>query len=271
EFVARVGQYMEKATREAKVHTSWINPDEEYDQGLQAFVRAILRRGAGNAFMEDFRALQPVVARMGMLNALSQTLVKLAAPGVPDVYQGQELWDFSLVDPDNRRPVDYALRRETLAALRRDLEERDPAAVARELMDAWEDGRAKMFLTHRALLLREALPDLFRDGEYVPLASAGEAVGHLLAFARRGAGSTVVAVVPRLAAALMRGHDFALPTAGTWKNTWVEGSADVLSGRFRNVLTGEVVESSPRGALAGLRADELFASFPVALLEKVED
>jgi (1->4)-alpha-D-glucan 1-alpha-D-glucosylmutase len=270
DFVERIQQYMEKATREAKRRTSWINPNAAYDAGLRDFVAAILDRSGKNPFVEDLLRLQPAIARMGMLNSLSQTLVKLTAPGAPDVYQGQEIWDFSLVDPDNRRPVDYDTRRRLLGELRERMEGDGTEKLARELVEEWEDGRIKLYLTHRALALRAALPELFRDGEYLPLLSAGERVGHVVAYARRGAGAAVVVAVPRLVATLTRERDFALPGAELWRGTWVEGTAEVLEGRWRNVFTGEVVEAAPRGAGAGLPADSLFARFPVALLERVE-
>ncbi|HEX2190795.1 MAG TPA: malto-oligosyltrehalose synthase [Longimicrobiaceae bacterium] len=269
DLVARVQGYMEKATREAKEHTSWIEPNEAYDAGLKEFVAAVLDRGAPNAFLDDFLRLQPVVARMGMLNSLAQTLVKLAAPGVPDVYQGQELWDFSLVDPDNRRPVDYAVRVRLLRELRERMTEGDLPALARELVECWEDGRVKLFLTHRALTLRNALPETFLGGEYVPLVSAGQRVGHVFAFLRRGGGADVVAAVPRLPATLTRDRGFALPDADTWRDTWIEAPDGLLAGRWRNAFTGETVEGTTRGAGTALAADELFGSFPVALLERI--
>ncbi|HEV2148044.1 MAG TPA: malto-oligosyltrehalose synthase [Longimicrobiaceae bacterium] len=268
DFVARIQGYMEKATREAKEHTSWIEPNEGYDAGLKEFVAAILDRSGSRAFVDDLLRLQPIVARMGMLNSLAQTLVKLAAPGVPDVYQGQELWDFSLVDPDNRRPVDYELRRRLLRELRERLEDGDTAALARELVERWEDGRIKLYLTHRALALRNALPETFLDGEYLPLTSAGARVGHVFAFARRGGGAEVVAAVPRLPATMMRERGFALPDAEAWRDTWIEGSDGILAGRWRNVLTGAEVEGVERGGGTALAVDELFADFPVALLER---
>ncbi|MDP9347822.1 MAG: malto-oligosyltrehalose synthase, partial [Gemmatimonadota bacterium] len=179
DFMGRIQAYMEKATREAKRRTSWINPNETYDAGLRDFVAAILDRSGENPFVDDLLRLQPAVSRMGMLNSLSQTLVKITAPGVPDVYQGQEIWDFSLVDPDNRRPVDYDTRRWLLAELRGRMENDSLEELARELVEEWEDGRIKLYVTHRALALRAALPDLFRDGEHLPLVSAGERVGHV--------------------------------------------------------------------------------------------
>jgi (1->4)-alpha-D-glucan 1-alpha-D-glucosylmutase len=265
DFVERVQGYMEKATREAKEHTSWIEPNAAYDEGLKQFVAAVLDRGANPAFFADFARLHPLVARMGMVNSLAQTLVKLAAPGVPDVYQGQELWDFSLVDPDNRRPVDYDVRRRLLRELNEAMQGGpDARASARGLVESWEDGRIKMYLTHRALALRSAHPATFLDGEYLPLSAEGERAQHVFAFARRGGGADVVVAVPRLVATLMRERDYALPAAEDWRDTRVTGLDGVLEGRWRNVLTGEELDGAE-----GLAAGELFGSFPVALLERM--
>jgi (1->4)-alpha-D-glucan 1-alpha-D-glucosylmutase len=269
DFASRIRAYMEKATREAKVHTSWINPDAEYDEGLARFVDSVLERSEGNEFLADFLALQPVVARMGMVNALAQTLVKLAAPGVPDVYQGQELWDFSLVDPDNRRPVDYALRERRLAELTGRLADGDPRELAAELVERWEDGRIKLYVTWRALLLRQALEALFASGDYVPLTASGSAAEHVFAFARRTDDAAVIVAVPRLVATLMRDRDFALPDAHAWKGTTIDGPAAIVGGRWRNVFTGEEVEAREGEEGASLAADRVFRGFPVALLERI--
>ncbi len=268
DLVGRVQAYMEKATREAKLNTSWINPSARYDQGLKEFVATILRRG-DNPFLDDFVRFHPPIARLGMVNALAQTLVKLTSPGVPDVYQGQEIWDLSLVDPDNRRPVDFALRRELLARLTADLEERDRREVARSLVEEWEDGRAKLYLTQTALRLRQAFPELFAAGEHLPLATAGEHAEHAVAFARRAEGAAVVTVVPRLVATLTRDHGFALPTAKLWSGTHIILPRE-LAGRYVNRLTGAELRTEDRQGDAILDAQELFADFPVALLERME-
>jgi (1->4)-alpha-D-glucan 1-alpha-D-glucosylmutase len=268
DLVGRVQAYMEKATREAKLNTSWINPNKRYDEGLKEFVATILQR-ADNPFLEDFVRFHPPIARLGMVNSLAQTLVKLTTPGVPDVYQGQEIWDLSLVDPDNRRPVDFALRRELLARLTADLEERDRREVARSLVDEWEDGRIKLYLTQMALRLRQGFPDLFATGEHLPLAVAGERAGHAVAFARRAEGAAVITVVPRLVATLTREQDFALPTARLWKGTHVILPPE-LAGRYINRLTGAELRAPDRGGDATLDAEEIFADFPVALLERTE-
>jgi (1->4)-alpha-D-glucan 1-alpha-D-glucosylmutase len=261
EFTARLQAYMEKATREAKTHTSWINPNPAYDAGLAGFVADIL---ADEAFLQDFLPFQRMVSRLGMVNALAQTLVKLTAPGVPDVYQGQEAWDFSLVDPDNRRPVDYGLRRRLLDGLAARRGEVDGATLARELVEGWEDGRIKMHVVQQALRLRAALPTVFGRGAYLPLAPEGARAGHVAAFARTDDGAATLTVVPRLVAGLTRERDFALPEADDWKGTRIP-LPDELAGRYRNVLTGEEM----RAGADGLDAEKLFAAFPVALLERI--
>jgi (1->4)-alpha-D-glucan 1-alpha-D-glucosylmutase len=152
---------MEKAMREAQVHTSWTKVDDEYEAAVSDFVDGILAPG-NNLFLDDFARFERRTARIGALNALSQTLLKLTVPGVPDVYQGNELWDLSLVDPDNRRPVDYALRQEFLAGLKA-MNPQDVQTLLAE--DAWKDGRSKLYLTWKALELRRENPDLFECGE----------------------------------------------------------------------------------------------------------
>jgi (1->4)-alpha-D-glucan 1-alpha-D-glucosylmutase len=263
DFVARLQAYVEKATREAKTHTSWINPNTAYDEGLAGFVADVLdAKNAG--FLEDFITFQQTVARLGMVTALAQTLVKLTAPGVPDVYQGQESWDFSLVDPDNRRPVDYELRRRLLDGLRTRREETDAVTLARELVEGWEDGRIKMHVVQQALRLRAALPAVFGTGAYLPLTPEGERAEHVVAFARRADGAAAITVVPRLVAGLTRGRSFALPEARDWAGTRIP-LPDDLAGRYRNVLTGEEL----RADKGGLDAEQVFAAFPVALLERI--
>jgi (1->4)-alpha-D-glucan 1-alpha-D-glucosylmutase len=259
EFVGRIQQYMNKATREAKVHTSWINPNEDYDSGLRDFIAAILN---DPEFVADFAAFQRPLARLGMVSSLAQTLVKIASPGVPDVYQGQEVWDFSLVDPDNRRPVDYALRRRMLTELREQMHG-DRRALCRELVDGWEDGAPKLYVTHVGLCARQDHAEAFERGEYLPVAATGTRAEHVVAFARRGGGSTLLAIVPRLVATLTRETDFALPDGGVWEDTALAG--EVVEGRWRNLFTGEELDAS-----GGLRLAEVLADFPVALLAHVQ-
>ncbi|MFQ5830642.1 MAG: malto-oligosyltrehalose synthase, partial [Candidatus Methylomirabilia bacterium] len=268
EFTERIQQYMFKALREAKVHVSWINPQPDYDAAVQRFIAEILDRSGENAFLEDFLPFQRKIAAWGMYNSLSQTLLKLTAPGVPDLYQGTELWDLSLVDPDNRRPVDYARRRQILADLASAVAEAgsNVAALARELTNTKEDGRIKLYLIHRTLSYRRRQARLFLEGEYAPLGARGAQREHLCSFARRTDTLTVVAVVPRLVARLnMDG-----PPLGkeTWGETWLALPKEAPGRRYRNLFTGETVEAVEREGSPALPLEAIFASFPVALLEQ---
>ncbi|HET7341753.1 MAG TPA: malto-oligosyltrehalose synthase [Methylomirabilota bacterium] len=261
----RLRAYMVKATREAKVHTSWINPDPRYDGAIAKFVEAILDPERAAAFLADFLPFQARVAHFGRLNSLAQTLVKLTAPGVPDFYQGTELWDLSLVDPDNRRPVDWAPRRRMLDELRAALAGgAERAALARELAAGMEDGRVKLFLVHEALAFRRARRALFERGDYRPLEARGVWAEHVCAFARVADGAAAVTVIPRLLA--RRGAETPPLGDGYWADTTVELPPE-LGGRLRNALTGERVETRAAGAAAVLPLGAALASFPVALLE----
>jgi len=263
DFTERIQRFMFKALREAKVNVSWINPRPEYDDAVRQFIDAILDRSAPNPFRDDFLPFQQTVARWGIFNALSQTLLKLTAPGVPDLYQGSELWDLSLVDPDNRRPVDFALRRRLLETLDAAIRATpDLAALARVLVDAMADGRAKLYLIRQALAFRRAHATLFRDGDYKPVDLAGPLAEHVCAFARTLGSEAALTLVPRLLA--RRGVE-GPPLGRDW---WGSETGVLVPGgtgaRFCNVLTGERLEARD-GALA---LGDVFASFPVALLAR---
>jgi (1->4)-alpha-D-glucan 1-alpha-D-glucosylmutase len=270
-FRERIQLYMDKAMREAKVHTSWINPNEAYDEAIAAFIRHVLdpeRDGrGGNPFIDDLREFHTEIARFGMFNALAQTLVKLTSPGVPDVYRGQELWDFSLVDPDNRRPVDFNARRSLLAGLlERTKRPQDRAALAGELMAGWTDGRIKLYVTHTGLEFRREHPELFREAEYIPLEPRGPHAEHLFGFARRSGPRLVAVVVPRLSATLHRSTGRLPSDAEVWTDTRLATPGDLLAGTFRNVFTGREIDSSQDDSLPVAR---LLDGFPVAILEKL--
>jgi (1->4)-alpha-D-glucan 1-alpha-D-glucosylmutase len=227
EFAERIERYLVKVVREEKALSSWVNPNEQYEAAFTGFARALLAPGQNERFLKRFLPFQRKVAWFGMLNALSQTLLKLTVPGVPDIYQGCELWSFSLVDPDNRRPVDFAARQESLSSLRAVAATGDAglARVAGALGAHIEDGRLKQFVIWRSLDLRRRRETLFRDGAYVPLRVAGERAEHVCAFARVRDGDCAVVVVPRLACTLLGGETI-LPI-GT--STWGDTSIDVSS------------------------------------------
>jgi (1->4)-alpha-D-glucan 1-alpha-D-glucosylmutase len=266
-FTARIQQYMLKAAKEAKLRTSWINPNEAYDEALRAFVARILDSGPGNRFLQDFVAFQAPIARLGMVNAVAQTLLKITAPGVPDFYQGTELWDFSLVDPDNRRPVDFPRREAVLRELGERIAAGDLEALARELVEHWPDGRIKLYTIHRALTYRRQSAELYRAGDYLPLPVGGAAGDSLVAFARHRATTTALVVVPRLTAPLTEGGTRLPMGAEVWADTWVALPRDIPDGPYVNRFTGAVLEPVPRERDKALLAAEILAAYPVALLD----
>jgi (1->4)-alpha-D-glucan 1-alpha-D-glucosylmutase len=262
----RVTDYMLKAAREAKLKTSWLNPSGEYEQALIDFIAALFATGRKNLFLADFLPFQKRVARFGLINSLAQTLLKLASPGVPDIYQGNELWDFSLVDPDNRRAVDYGLRRDALADIlrSRQLRGRDLSAWTRSLAEHMDDGRIKLYLTWCGLSLRRRLPELFQGGLYVPLSAKGPKAEHVCAFARRSERHAAIVIVPRLCARLS--PDGAPPLGRTiWDETWLELPADLAGMRFVNVCTGELGLLHEREGRVNLTLATALENFPVAL------
>jgi (1->4)-alpha-D-glucan 1-alpha-D-glucosylmutase len=232
----RLTAYMEKATREAKTHTSWTRNNAEYEEALRGFVAAIL---ADPGFIADLEGFVADLIGPGRVSSLAQTLLKLTAPGVPDFYQGTEIWDLSLVDPDNRRPVDYGLRRRLLAELKRGM-------TPEEILARMDEGLPKLWLIHQGLQLRRRLPDVF-NGDYAPLRVSGPRADHAVAFLRGGG---VAAVAPRLP----------LRLGGDWRETALE----LPPGSWRNELTGEEVAGGSR-PVAGL-----LARFPVALLARLK-
>ncbi len=260
-YLGRLCDYVVKAVREAKVYTAWIKPDQDYEQTYLDFVTRILAPGKDNAFLTEFLPFQRRIAHFGVLNSLGQTLLKITTPGVPDFYQGTELWDFSLVDPDNRRPVDYRRRRQLLTTLRERAEEDLPALLA-ELLAQPEDGRIKLFLIWRALEVRRRQPELFRDGDYLPLSVEGKFADHLVAFARRQAGAWAITVVPRLLTGQLETGSFPLGEE-VWEDTALLLPEE--SGPWREVFTDARLPPGSRLPIA-----DLLRQFPVALLENSE-
>ncbi|PYL08513.1 MAG: malto-oligosyltrehalose synthase [Verrucomicrobia bacterium] len=209
DYVERIQTYMAKALHEAKINTSWIQPNEQWDTAMRDFIANILDASPRNKFLPIFIPVAKEIARLGAINSLTQTLLKLTLPGVPDIYQGNEIWDYSLVDPDNRRPVDYQLRREMLSSL--------PSANPQELLRNWPDGRIKLSLTQRALRFRHEHAGLFQRGEYLPLRVSGMFAESCISFARRLTGKWIVVIAPRLSSRV------GFPPIGElWKDTAIE-------------------------------------------------
>jgi (1->4)-alpha-D-glucan 1-alpha-D-glucosylmutase len=262
DYVERIAAYMEKATREAKVQTSWINPNEAYDNAVRDFVYGIFDQRRSKRFLSSMEAFARRMAFFGRFNALSQQLIKLTAPGVPDIYQGTELWTDSLVDPDNRRPVDYVLRRKLLADLRKAMAG-DRAQLAENLLGCAGDGRIKLYLTYLALQLCAEQPALFAEGDYLPLEATGDKEEHVIAFARRHGSQELIAVVPRLCLLLAGGAELP-PLGDIWGDTALQVSHATPATRYRNLFTGD--ELTPIGGRLAL--SEILQRFPVALLVK---
>lgn len=271
-FRDRIESYMIKAVREAKVHSSWVNPNSQYEEAVIAFVRGLLDNGDSNRFLKEFLSFQRHIARVGMFNSLSQVLLKLTSPGVPDIYQGSEVWNFALVDPDNRRPVDFARRRDMLEELESFVSVPDEIFVQRisELLETMEDGRIKLYITWKTLALRREYEDVFRDGTYLPLAVHGKKAENLCAFARQYQDEVIVVVAPRLYVKLC-GLESELKPLGEviWIDTWLEAPPCPAKTMFRNVFTGEILEVEPCDNGGALLVAPILGSFPVALLTKV--
>jgi len=255
-FGERIRDYLVKAAREAKVHTSWLEPQEDHETALVDFAAALLDEARAPEFHADMHRLAGRVARWGAVNSLAQLALKLAAPGVADFYQGTELWTLTLVDPDNRRPVDLAGRARLLAEVER--EASDAASLA-GLVRNWRDGRLKLLVTCRGLRARRAEPELFLRGDHLPLEASGHAASHLFAFARRREEAWLVCAVPRFPARLATGFPLG---ARAWRDTTLALSAGAPA-EWVDVVSGSIARTDGSGAL---RAADLFRTLPVALL-----
>ncbi len=266
DLVLRLQCYMEKATREAKRHTSWIRPNQQYDEALREFVANTLTTVEDNRFLSNFLDFQRVLAHWGLINSLSQLVLKLTAPGFPDIYQGQELWDFSLVDPDNRRPVDYRVLLHMLKSLVEQVRLQDALSdLAAELAQHVDDPRLKLFVTWRLLTLRAQLPALFDRGQYIPLRTLGPGADHLIAFARRLVEPTMscLVVVPRLLRRLTTqiGAEDSAHTQPSdhalWQDTFVE-CKELAGSKLTSAFTDRALELEPLVPVV-----ELFDTLPV--------
>jgi len=270
ELAERVAQWQLKALREAKLQTSWLAPDEAYEAGCRDFLFDILAPQRRDGFLKELSAFVERISRAGALNSLQQTVLRLASPGIPDLYQGTELWDFSLVDPDNRRPVDFARRATSLASTQ---------TPPSELLADWRDGRVKLAVIQRVLALRTHLPELLSQGAYLPLAVRGAHASSVIAFARRHGNAWAVVVASRLAARLLRAErdagagdaegargDLPLVDPERWADTAVEMPSDLSARALFDWLSPAAPKVDENGLLY-LR--DALAATPVAVL--VED
>jgi (1->4)-alpha-D-glucan 1-alpha-D-glucosylmutase len=248
----RVAQWQLKALREAKQRTNWLAPDEAYEEGCRAFLFDILAPQRRDGFLDALQVFVARIAPAGALNALTQTTLRLTSPGVPDLYQGTELWDFSLVDPDNRRPVDFALRAAALS---------DDPPSARLLQ--WHDARVKLGIVQRLFALRARAPSLLRDGAYLPLKVQGEHAARVIAFARQHGDERAVVIATRLAAPLLEDTQVPLVPAERWGDTSVELPPGFAELPWHDWLS-DAQPALPRSGVVPLR--ELLGALPVAVL-----
>jgi maltooligosyltrehalose synthase len=246
-----VAQWQEKALREAKLDTDWTTPNEEYEAAARGFLAAIMTEARGAALRAQIAAFARKIGAAGAVNGLAQTLLKLTVPGLPDLYQGTEFWDLSLVDPDNRRPVDFAARAE---GLRR--------APLPDLAASWRSGRIKQAVIARTLALRGASPRLIAEGQYVPIRVSGARAAHVIAFARKLDTQVAIVAVSRCVARLLPGDDTLTVPAAAWQDTRIELPNGVLTGPMHDHLAGTIPPLEDNGFAAAA----LFAALPITLL-----
>ncbi len=249
EYVERIQAYMTKALNEAKMNTSWVQPNDEWLSAMSGFVGHILESSPKNRFLPNFLPVAAEVARLGAINSLTQTLLKLTSPGLPDIYQGNEIWDLSLVDPDNRRRVDYQQRRAALTSL--------VTVRPEELMQNWPDGRIKMFLIQRVLRFRREHPEIFREGAYVPVTARGTLAESCIGFVRQREDDWMIVLAPRLSSRV------GFPPVGQkWNDTLIEIPADLRWDGSRELFSGRNLSLTGRQ----LHLSEAMSSLPFALI-----
>ncbi|MEK0194507.1 malto-oligosyltrehalose synthase, partial [Microcoleus anatoxicus] len=258
DFIERLKNYAIKAVREAKVHTAWLRPDNDYESGFMTFVDHVLEPGEQNQFLKKFTPFWKKVAHYGIFNSLSQTLLKITAPGVPDIYQGTEFWDLSHVDPDNRRPVDFERRIQVLQEIKQQAQS-DILQLIEDLISTKEDARIKLFLTTRVLEARKQYLKVFQAGNYQPLEVVGRFKDNLIAFARSYENTTAIVIAPRFLTGIVKPEEMPLGEK-VWKDTKLELSEEMPS-VWKDAITNQMVESNGQLAIA-----EALNYFPAALL-----
>jgi (1->4)-alpha-D-glucan 1-alpha-D-glucosylmutase len=261
-FKDRVLTYVEKAMREAQTYSNWRRPNEANEAAVKEFLIRILSPSESNRFLSDFLDFQREVAFRGAVNSLSQVVLKIISPGVPDFYQGSELWNLAMVDPDNRRPVDFDLRTRLLERVTKSGTSRREEASA--LLDRWQDGAIKLLVTSRILNFRRSRRELFEIGDYTGLDGSGSYGDLLCAVLRHHDGAYVLGVVPRLVTRLVQNGQFPIGRR-LWEDTTVSLPAHAPA-RWRNVVTEETVTARRAGGRLVLRAGAVFETLPVAVL-----
>ncbi|YAF94084.1 MAG: malto-oligosyltrehalose synthase [Nodularia sp. CChRGM 3473] len=260
DFCQRIQDYVLKAAREAKVYTAWLRPNNTYENALTKFVSAVLESSQKNQFLQEFLPFQKRIAYYGIFNSLSQTLLKITSPGVPDFYQGTELWDFSMVDPDNRRPVDFEVRKSYLQAIKEQIDT-DILQLIDDLFATKEDGKIKLFLISQALKARKENLKVFQQGNYLPLEVAGKFKDHIIAFARSHGNQTIITIAPRFFTSLIQPSAYPIGKS-VWDDTCIYLPSDAPS-VWQDTITGQMVNTDNM-----MLVGEALKYFPVALLKR---
>lgn len=266
-YVIRIEEYMIKALREAKLHTSWINPNKDYEDGVRYFVQSVLSPGPKNRFMKDVKKSVLTIIKAGRLNSLSQVFLKITSPGVPDFYQGTELLNFSLVDPDNRRPVPFPDLKSALKSAERVTWGQSKKWI-RHLMKRPVKGRIKLFVMQRSLQFRKKNPDLFLTGDYIPLTARGPKKNHIVSFVRSHNQKSIIAVAARFFMSIDDGDGRSFQS-GKLKNTFLSVPKKFSKNSYRDVLTGNIIKPLKQKGSFVIRLSDVMTHLPVALLEKV--
>ncbi len=257
-FIERVKNYIVKAVREAKVHTAWLKPDTEYEEAFISFVDEILNFSENNQFLKEFMPFQKKIAYYGIFNSLSQILIKVTSPGVPDFYQGTELWDLNLVDPDNRRPVGFEKRESSLRYIK-EKARTDIMNLIKELFSTKEDGRLKFFLIYKALKARKERKEVFQNGAYIPVEVGGRFKDNVFAFARNYGNVWAITIAPRFFTALIKEGELPIGKK-VWDDTHLHLSPGFPT-LWKDAITDRVIKD---GEI--LMIGEVLKYFPVALL-----
>jgi (1->4)-alpha-D-glucan 1-alpha-D-glucosylmutase len=272
-LVTRLSDYMIKSAKEAKVHTSWLTPNEPYEQALRQFVERVLTGPGGAKLLATALPFRRRVARLGMINSLAQVVLKIGSPGVPDFYQGTDLWDLSLVDPDNRREVDFAQRVSKLKDVN-DVLASEPdrrSATLQKWLQTWPDGRIKLLVTAAGLHLRRERPDVFLGGSYLAVATEVSVAAGAIAFARMSpdGNSAALFVAPRLCSRLVTANQ-PLPLGGeSWKTSRIMLPATLGDREFRDEMTGVRLRPTRTNGMSWIFIGEALQTLPVAMLRAV--
>ena len=255
-FIKRIKDYAIKVVREAKVYTAWVKPDETYENAFLHFIENILAVSETNLFLKDFMEFQKYISYFGIFNSLSQTLIKMTVPGIPDFYQGSELWDLNLVDPDNRRPVDYSRREELITLI--DKNQNDKKKLFGYLFSNMENGALKLYLIKKVMAVRRKHTTLFNEGKYSHINCSGDFGKNVISFMRKNENHIAVIVAPRFVTELTEQNRLPLGK-NTWKNTFIRIPFETE--KLENVITNEVI----RGETT-FQIGEILDEFPEAVL-----